>query len=302
MGLTPFSTPTDLRIYIGEGDGVDYSEISRIGAWSETKLRIIQEYAKPYSTILKNQYGFSHAYIDAFAGAGWHISKSTDEFVPGSPLNALTVEPPFDDYYFVDISRKKIDALRDLVGERSNVHIHHGDSNTVLQNQIFPKIEWKDRRRALCLLDPYGLHLDWQVIQKAAQMKTIEIFLNFPTLDMNRSVLWLDPSKAHPQQQARMTRYWGDQSWRQVAYEARESYGMKYEVKLSHSLLAKAFRKRLQEVAGFQYVPDPVLMRKAGFQGPPLYYLFFASHNETGAKIAEHIFKDYRPPAEPQLF
>jgi hypothetical protein len=28
-----------------------------------------------------------------------------------------------------------------------------------------------------------------------------------------------------------MTRYWGDESWRQVAYEARESYGMKYEVK-----------------------------------------------------------------------
>ncbi len=77
---------------------------------------------------------------------------------------------------------------------------------------------------------------------------------------------------------------------------------MTYEVKLSHSLLARAFRKRLQEIAGFRYVPEPVLMRMDGFRGPPLYYLFFASPNQTGAKIAEHIFKDYRPPTEPQLF
>jgi len=27
-------------------------------------------------------------------------------------------------------------------------------------------------------------------------MRTIEIFLNFPTLDMNRSVLWIDPARA----------------------------------------------------------------------------------------------------------
>lgn len=99
-----------------------------------------------------------------------------------------------------------------------------------------------------------------------------------------------------------MTRYWGDESWRQVAYEARESYGMKYEVKRPHSHLPEAFRRRLIEVAGFKYVPEPVLMRMDDLQGPPLYYLFFASHNKTGARIAEHVFKDSRPPQEPQLF
>lgn len=277
-------------------------ELSRIGAWSEAKLRIIKSYAGPYSKILKNQYGLSHAYIDAFAGAGWHISRDTNELVSGSSLNALMVEPPFDDYHFVDINRKKLDALREFVGERSDVHTYHGDSNQVLRSRIFPKFRWADRKRALCLLDPYGLHLDWRVIERAARMGTIEIFLNFPTLDMNRSVLWTDPLKAPAFQQARMTRYWGDESWRGVAYEARQSYGMEYEVKVSHSLLAQAFRERLITVAGFGYVPEPVLMRMDGFRGPPLYYLFFASHNETGAKIAEHVFEDYRPPPSPQLF
>lgn len=109
-----------LRGCLQDGEGMEYS---RIGLWSEAKLRILKECAKPYSTILKNQYGFSHAYIDAFAGAGWHVSRRTDEFVPGSPLNALLVEPPFDDYYFVDVNPRKVAALRELADKRSDVHI-----------------------------------------------------------------------------------------------------------------------------------------------------------------------------------
>ena len=64
-----------------------------------------------------------------------------------------------------------------------------------------------------------------------------------------------------------MTRYWGDESWRQVAYEARESYGMKYEVKHPHSHLPEAFRRPLIEVAGYKYVLELVLMRLDDLQG-----------------------------------
>ena len=60
-------------------------EFDEIGVWSEIKLEIIREYAKAYSTILSAQKAtFSHVYIDAFAGAGQHISRSTQELVPGS--------------------------------------------------------------------------------------------------------------------------------------------------------------------------------------------------------------------------
>ena len=213
--------------------------LSEIGAWSEAKLEIIRAYAEPYSVILKNQHGLSHAYIDAFAGAGIHISRTTGKFVPGSPLNALKVSPPFDDYYFIDIDRKKVDVLREAVGERPNVHIFEGDSNPILNDVIFPRMQRQHRRRALCLLDPYGLHVDWRVIQRAGKMGTIEIFLNFPTLDINRNVLWTDPLKASTWQQNRLTRFWGDESWHEVAYRTHELYGKKYEVKTSNSLLKR---------------------------------------------------------------
>jgi len=47
-----------------------------IGYWSEVKLDIIKEYAATYTKIMAAQKdpSFHYTYIDAFAGAGKHIS------------------------------------------------------------------------------------------------------------------------------------------------------------------------------------------------------------------------------------
>lgn len=54
-----------------------------IGNWSEVKLDIIRDYATAYSVILSKQPRLKHIYIDAFAGAGKHVSKKTKEFIDG---------------------------------------------------------------------------------------------------------------------------------------------------------------------------------------------------------------------------
>lgn len=298
--MTPPFTTTGPRIWVkGAVAGVEYSEI---GAWSEQKLDIVRKYAKAYSTILRNQFGFGHLYIDAFAGAGAHISRTTGQFVPGSPLNALTIEPPFDEYHLIDIDPKKVDHLRDLVADRPNVRIYGGDCNQILPKKVFPLVRYTDYKRALCFLDPYGLHLDWEVIRSAAATGTIEIFLNFPTLDMNRNALLNDPLRTKREQAARLTRFWGDESWRPIVYRKYPGTNIEYKVPGANQLLAAAFRERLKNKAGFRYVPEPILMRTDGFRGAPLYYLFFASHKKKGAEIADDIFKKYRPTPELQLF
>ena len=55
------------------------SEFDKIGPWSEVKLDIVREYAQAYSQILsaQNKPRLYHVYIDAFAGAGVHLSRST---------------------------------------------------------------------------------------------------------------------------------------------------------------------------------------------------------------------------------
>ena len=48
----------------------------------------------------------------------------------------------------------------------------------------------------------------------------------------------------------------------------------------------------LYEKAGFKHVPEPVPMRNSNES--ELYYLFFASNNAAGDRIAKGIFKHYR--------
>ncbi|MBV9241518.1 MAG: three-Cys-motif partner protein TcmP [Acidobacteria bacterium] len=268
--------------------------VTEIGAWSQIKLQIVRDYAQAYSIILAKQ-PLKHDYIDAFAGAGFHSDRHTKGVVAGSPLNALYVDPPFNELYLIDLDGKKIEILKELTRNRKNVHIEHGDCNQILLNSVFPKVRYEDYRRALCLLDPYGLHLNWKVIEVAATMKSVEIFLNFPTMDMNRNVLLKKAELASPEESARLTAFWGDESWKDVAYteSAQQSFFEDLTLeKTSNDAVAAGFRNRLQKVAGFKYVPEPIKLRNK--IGATIYYLFFASNNRTGNKIAEHIFKQYR--------
>jgi three-Cys-motif partner protein len=268
-------------------------QFDQVGTWSEIKLAIIREYAKAYSTILSAQTSvpFSHVYIDAFAGAGQHISKSSHELIPGSPLNALAIKPRFDEFYLIDIKPEKIDNLRELTGSRKDVHLYQGDCNEILLRDVFPRVQYADYRRGLCVLDPYGLHLDWKVIAAAGQMKTLDVFLNFPVQDMNRNVFWRNPDLVDESQIQRMNVFWGDESWRNIVYDTtRNLFG--FPEKEPNEIIAEAFRKRLLEVAAFRHVPDPVPMRNS--TGAILYFLFFASQNETAARIARQIFLKFR--------
>lgn len=264
-----------------------------IGYWSEIKLDIVKKYAAAYSTIFsaEKQRRFYHVYIDAFAGPGIHISKTTGQFVPGSPVNALYVQPAFREYHFIDLDHKKVAALKQISGERPEVRVHEGDCNKILLETVFPNVRFEDFRRGLCVLDPYGLHLTWEVIQTAGEMKSMEIFLNFPVADINRNVLWRHPEGVDAADIERMTRFWGDDSWRDIAYTTDRDL-FKYPEKEDNETVAEAFRQRLGNIARFKYVPHPLPMRNS--RGAIVYYLFFASQNKAGGHIVENIFEKYR--------
>ena len=97
------------------------------------------------------------------------------------------------------------------------VTVHEGDCNDVLLRDVFPRCQYSDHHRALCLLDPYRLNVNWEVLRDAGQMKSIEIFYNFMIMDANMNVFMKDPSKVTPEQAARMDAVWGDGSWRSAA-------------------------------------------------------------------------------------
>jgi three-Cys-motif partner protein len=216
--------------------------------------------------------------------------------IDGSPARALKVKPSFDGFFFIDLNADKTDFLRQQCEGRSNVTIFTGDCNEHLIKDVLPMIQYERYTRALCLLDPYGMHLDWQVIRQAAQSRAIDMFLNFPIMDINRNALLRKPDAAKPEERDRMNRLWGDASWRNIAYVEsgqRSLFGDPPDLlKQDNETIAKAFRQRLREVAGFAYVPEPLPMRNK--KNAVLYYLFFAAANRTADKVIRDIFAKYR--------
>jgi three-Cys-motif partner protein len=268
-------------------------QLDEIGPWSEAKLDILRDYARAYMAVLANQSMIQRVvYIDAFAGAGTHISKQTGKQIPGSPAIALKIEPPFSEFHFIDLDRSRVSRLEQLASGRANVHVYHDDCNDVLLEKVFPRCQYADYARGLCLLDPYKLAVDWKVLAAAGAMGSVEVFYNFMIMDANMNMFLRDPQEVKAAEIDRMNAVWGDDSWRQTAYRKQRGLFGAIDEKLKNDEIAEAFRKRLEHVAGFKYVPKPVPMRNS--TGAVVYYLYFASPNKTGARIVGDIFRKYR--------
>jgi three-Cys-motif partner protein len=271
------------------------SLFDEIGYWSELKLEIVEKYGAAYTTAFRNARNLGKYYIDGFSGAGIHVSKRTKEPVEGSPARALKVSPPFDGFYFIDMDADKTAYLQKLCEGRSDVHIHTGDSNAYLTRELLPTIQFKKFNRALCLLDPYGLHLDWEVMRQAGQSRAIDLFLNFPVMDMNRNAIWRNSERVPQEGVERMTRFWGDDSWKRVAYveSAQQNFFSAPDlIKQDNDAIAAAFQARLKNAGGFTFVPEPLAMKNSA--NAVVYYLFFASQKPVAQKIIEDIFRKYR--------
>jgi three-Cys-motif partner protein len=266
----------------------------KVGIWSEIKLEIIKDYASAYTSILNKQdWCKGYVYIDAFAGAGQHISRTTGKLIKGSPLNALEITPPFTEYHFIDMDKSRAKGLEELARADERIHAYHGDCNKILTEEIFPQISYSSFKRALCILDPYCLTLKWDTIKTAGELTTIDILINFPIMDINRNIIFENLAKADPDDIARMNALWGNESWQDTLYrKTLDLFGDEQLVKIdNYEGLAKEFHKRLKNKAGFKFIPTPILMSNK--RNGPLYYLFFASHKSVAGDIIKYIFKKY---------
>ncbi len=277
---------------ISDDGSVSYDEI---GIWSEVKLAIIKDYASAYARILdatqrKTASSLKWLYIDAFAGPGIHLSKTSGEVVDGSPLIALGTQPAFSEYHFIDADPTRARQLRSITGPRKDVHIYSEDCNDVLLRDVFPKVKFENYRRALCLLDPYNINLKWEVIETAGKMGTVEVFLNFMIMDINRNALRRNPDKAVQSKIDQLTRLWGDETWKEAAYDTAGNLFGNPE-KVSNERFERAWRDRLKTKAGFKYVSEPMPMKTR--TNSVIYYLYFASQRPVAADIVSDIFNKY---------
>jgi three-Cys-motif partner protein len=268
--------------------------LDEIGPWSEIKLDILGDYAAPYSRILANN-RFHYGYIDAFSGPGLHVRRKDREEVLGSPLVALGVQPPFNEYHFIDLDGEKVDFLKNQVGIKPNVYFYNADSNAVLIDTILPRFTYEKRSRALCVLDPYKLTLDWKVVCAAGRSRAIEVFINFPVMHMNRNCKKENVAEILSGELHAMDGVWGDRSWHAIMFRLSDQmnlFGGQDFDRTENRDLVNAYCGRLREVAGFGFVAEPLPMRNS--KNAVVYYLIFAGPNETGWRIVQDIYRRHR--------
>ena len=267
-------------------------DLDRLNPWSQIKHEIIEKYASAYTRILRTQrWAQRYVYIDAFAGAGVALDSEADVLTEAGALRALNVEPPFSEYHFIELDAGKAGILHQLARRRPSAQVHVADYRDVLPH-LLTRCRFEDFARGLCLLDPYGLSVDYALLTQIAAMKTVEIFFNFMLVSANRNVLWRAAHSVSPRRAAMMTQAWGDESWREAAYDRQPNlFGAETQFKASNDRVIAAYRERLRD-AGFAYVPEPVAMRNS--VNAPIYYLFFCSPKAVAADIVDQIFRRYR--------
>ena len=275
------------------------------GGWSDKKLDVLAEYLRAYTTVMKNQ-PFELLYIDAFAGAGRALLDSQNEddlfdtsdlesdalYRHGSPLQAISNEPPFHRFIFIDRNEVSMATLREQceateAAKSGRISYITGDANDELRK--IASGDWR-RRRAVAFLDPYALHVTWDTIQALANTKAIDMWLLFPAMAVNRM---LPRSGVIPDEwAAKLTETFGNDDWRDVFFQTQPAdlFGME-----TTSKTLEPFQKLSEYVTGrlgsvFAGVVDaPLLLRNSG--NSPLFLLCFGSGHPRGAVIAKRIAK-----------
>ena len=281
------------------------------GDWTTSKLAILGEYLKGYTTALKNQ-PFRTGYIDAFAGTGYRAladdaavdlvfpdlaEDAPQALLDGSARIALKTEPRFDKYIFIEQKTGRCGALEALKTEfpllAADIDVRRGDANAEIK-ELCSK-DWSSRR-AVLFLDPYGAQVEWTTIEAVAGTMAIDLWLLFPLgIGVNR--LLTRSGEIPASWRRRLDLLLGTADWYDAFYKVEHAPTLfdtseTRVVKATTDTIGRYFNDRLGQVfAGV--APEPrVLLNSANC---PLYLLCFAVGNPKGApvalRIANHLLK-----------
>jgi three-Cys-motif partner protein len=288
-------------------------------SWTQDKLERVRKYLVAYSHIMKDR-PFKYAYIDGFAGTGYHElahnnaeslfddadAPEVEAFLDGSARIALQVEPRFHTYIFIEKSRRKVIELEklraDFPDKASDIVIETADANAYLQ-RLCTTCSWT-KHRAVLFIDPFGMQLSWETLTAVGNTKAIDTWILFPVSAVNR--LLKNNGDIPPSWRKRLDIMFGGPEWFDVFFPVDKSAKLFETEEVTRQKTAtmetigEYFNKRLATVfAGV--APNPYTLRNS--TGAPLFLLCFAAANPHAVKPALRIAQDIlkRDPA-PVLF
>lgn len=169
----------------------------RVCLHSRDKAHFARYYADIVGRAMQTAYPGPLVWIELFAGPGELYVEDLGKFMPGSPVEAVTIPVPFNKYVFVDLDPKCVEALKVRVGEDGDrVHCLQGSANSP---DIHDAIVQLVPKNALVVLyaDPEGLDLDFDTIKFfARRYKHLDLLLNLPIPGIDRALSAKQEAKA----------------------------------------------------------------------------------------------------------
>lgn len=285
------------------------------GRWTEVKLSILRDYLNFYTKALKNQ-SFDLIYIDAFAGTGEREQKvdaapifNEEEEIQikaGSVRIALETTPPFTSYHFIEKKLSHFERLKQVIAEPKykdlKINVYQGDANEKLQEIISQQFQQKNKR-AVLFLDPYGLSVEWKVLEAINSTQRVDVWFLFSLSGLYRNAS-LDFEKIEDYKKECINQIFGSAEWQRIFYTNEyqpaqgDLFGLAPTItnKINRTAavpeLEAYVHQRLSSL--FHYVEKPVALPRMGGQ---LFSLFLCVSNPNekavalARKVAQHIIQ-----------
>ena len=258
-----------------------------IGPWAEDKYRYMGMYAEMFSTGMKNKWP-RRLYLDLFSGPGYSRVRDTDKVVLGSPMIALSLPDPFDEYVFADENPEALDALRTRVGRLDRkvpVTYIPGDANIAVA-RIVELVSATPSKRTLsfCFLDPYKLNIHFQTVQRIAEGRSVDFLILLALyIDANRNIQWYVGDD-----NSTIDLFLGDGTWR-PRWKTAERAGNSIV-----QFLANEYSTRMAQIGYLPMAIDDMIKVRTTEKRLPLYYLAFFSKHQKGLEFWGQV-KKYAP-------
>ena len=269
------------------------------GPWTIQKLKILEKYLDAYTTALKKT-PFKLLYIDAFAGTGHvefrHNDRDIENFTRGSAIRAVSVDNrPFDKLIFVEEKEGRCAELENLRKEHPgrDIQIENSDANEFLKNLQQNWNQW----RGVLFLDPFATEVEWSTIETIASFNALDTWILFPVSAIARMLpKSRKPDDISPEWVDRLTRIFGDESWRNLYQEDPQGnlFGdIEYRRVSGVSGLISLYQNRLKTLFGKRFLEKSRSLKNS--KNSPLFEFMFCVGNPRGVgpatKIAEYILE-----------
>lgn len=237
--------------------------IPKVGPWAKRKYHFLGRYLHAFTKSMRDKWPELH-FIDLFAGAGYAEIRNTHEIVFSSTILAATREFRFTQIHACERDPAKLGALEARLGNLTHTkppHLVLGDANEIIDSLL----RSIPRQGALCVTfaDPFGLHLDFETVQKVASIKSDLILLFADNMDALRN--WAAYYYDNPS--SSLDKFMGEPGWRDVLDSSPAEH--------KAERLRKRYLERLKTECGYKFFDDHIRVQNSNDRD--IYSLVFAS-------------------------